>query len=391
MDFRPLRTARARLTALFGTLFLAAGAVLLGIANILVDRSTDTAVYSPQPQPPAPTGTLFQSDRIPAQGRDLQAQLRHLHSYDVHQFLIRSGIALGATALVAVVLGYFVAGRALRPVRTITVKARMISAHNLHERLALAGPADELRELAQTFDDLMDRLEQAFHAQRQFIANASHELRTPLARQRAIAEVALDDPDPTIGSLRAAHERIIAAGAHQEAIIEALLALARGQAGTDRHDRIELAAVADQAVAACRARTSLRAPDRIAVHTSLAPAPVIGDARLIERLAVNLVDNALRYNLEGGQVWVSTYVADGRSVLTVSNTGSPIPADAIDRLRQPFRRLETDRVGRRDGLGLGLSIVQAVADAHRGIVAIRPRPEGGLSIEVAFPLSPAIG
>ncbi|NUP47989.1 MAG: HAMP domain-containing protein [Catenulispora sp.] len=378
------RTARVRLTALYGAMFLLSGGVLLAVADILVGRTTGTVVYSVQETPAAAgSGPSPGPEPIPVQAHDLQSGLTQLHAADLHRFFIRSGLALGLATLSAVALGYLVAGRVLRPVRTITSKARTISASSLHKRLALDGPADELRELGETIDELLERLERSFLAQHRFIANASHELRTPLARQRTIAEVALDDPAATVGTLRAAHERIIAANVQQERIIEALLALARGQAGTNRREPFDLAPIARTVLTACRAQ-AVEAAD-VTVHADLGPAPVVGDPHLTERLVTNLVDNALRYNAVGGCVRVHTRIRDSCSILLVANSGPVIPADALDRLFQPFTRLDADRTNRREGLGLGLSIVRAIADAHDAVLVARPGREGGLTVEIAFP------
>jgi len=284
-------------------------------------------------------------------------------------------------AVVSAVLGWIVAGRVLRPLRTITATARDISVTDLHERLVLDGPNDELKELGDTFDGLLERLEASFRAQRQFVANASHELRTPLARQRTLAQVALADPDASIESLRMAHERVLTAGAQQERLIEALLTLARGQTGLERREPFDLATVTGQVL-----QTRSDADHQsVEVHEELAPAPVLGDARLVERLVANLVDNAIRYNVPHGSVHVTTQTRSGQAVVSVANTGPVVPPTAVERLFQPFQRLGADRTSRGDGIGLGLSIVQAIADAHGATVTARPQPEGGLDIEVSFP------
>jgi signal transduction histidine kinase len=284
-------------------------------------------------------------------------------------------------AVLSVALGWFIADRALRPLRTITTAARQISAASLSERLALAGPRDELTELADTIDQLLARLEAAFNAQRQFIANAAHELRTPLARQRVISQVALADPGATIESLRAAHERALASGVQQQQLIDALLALARGQAGLDKRESIDLADVAAQVLAARQPEIDER---HLKLHAMLSPAPAAGSRRLAERMAANLIDNAVRYNLPGGQIEVVTRTSDSRAVVSVANTGPTISV-AVDRLFQPFQRLAADRTRADGGLGLGLSIVQAIADAHNATITARPNPGGGLIIDVTFP------
>jgi signal transduction histidine kinase len=279
-------------------------------------------------------------------------------------------------------LGWVIAGRMLRPLRAITAAARQTSAADLGQRLALTGADDELKELGDTLDALLARLEASFAAQRQFIANAAHELRTPLARQRVISQVALADPAASAEALRAAHERVLASGAEQQQLIDALLALAQGQAGLDTTEPVDLADVIRQVATARRADADGR---NLTVHLTLSPAQAAGSRRQIEQLAANLVDNALRHNLPGGHVDISTRTADSQAVLSVTNTGPEVPADAVDRLFQPFQRLGTDRASRAEGLGLGLAIVHAIAGAHDASLTARPRPGGGLQVEAAFP------
>ena len=269
----------------------------------------------------------------------------------------------------------------LAPLRTITTAARRISASNLHQRLPLDGPDDELRDLGQTFNGLLARLEAAFGAQRQFVANASHELRTPLARQRTLVEVALRDADPTVAAMRQTLERVLSTGEQQERLIEALLTLARSQRGLDRREHIDLADVSAEALLTGEPEARSRG---LTVKITLSRAPVLGDQRLVERLAGNLVSNALRHNVPGGWVEVVTGMRSGRAVLSVANTGPVIAPEQVELLFQPFGRLETARLSR-DGIGLGLSIVTAIAEAHDADLRARPRPGGGLEVEVRFP------
>ncbi|REE96985.1 sensor histidine kinase [Thermomonospora umbrina] len=402
----PRRTVRLRLTLLYGALFLVSGAMLLGITYVLVDRATggfysyegpngrtnafmESQRKEPQPvppegrrwsiAPPSESGGLSPEQAM-VEDRLIKEGARRQRSEQLRQLLIQSGFALAIMAVISVVLGWLVAGRVLRRLRTITAAARQISATNLHERLALDGPGDELKDLGDTFDDLLARLEASFEAQRRFVANASHELRTPMARQRTLGQVALSDPDASVESLRAAHERILAAGEQQERVIAALLTLARGHAGIERREPFDLASLTDGIVASRLPEARFR---NVTVRTALAPAVATGDGRLAERLVVNLVDNALRHNVDGGRVEIVTETRDGRAVLAVRNTGPVVPEDAICRMFQPFQRLGEERTGR--GLGLGLSIVEAIAGAHDALVDTAPRPDGGLSIEVGFP------
>ncbi|HWE71179.1 MAG TPA: ATP-binding protein [Acidimicrobiales bacterium] len=283
--------------------------------------------------------------------------------------------------LLSIALGWLLAGRALRPLRTITAAARDISATNLHERLTLDRPDDELKDLGDTFDGLLGRLETSFKAQRRFVANASHELRTPLARQRAVVQVALSDPEATVDTLREAHQRVLASGEQQERLIDALLTLTRVQAGLEQRTGLDLATITGEVIAARRSEAQLR---DVHLDTTLARSLTSGDARLVERLVANLIDNAIGYNIPGGQVEVVTATRDGHAILTVSNDGPVVPSSEIDRLFEPFQRLGAERTGHHGGLGVGLSIVKAITDAHDASVAARPGPRGGLDITVTF-------
>jgi signal transduction histidine kinase len=399
----PRRTIRLRLTLLYGGLFLLSGAALLAITYVLMVHATKGFVFKGEngsvgsvqgsPKPGSKTGELeLQTSGRPdgrrltpqqqlAQARQLEAQAKRQHDSELHQLLTQSGIALAAMAVVSIGLGWLVAGRVLRPLRTITTSARDISAANLHERLALAGPDDELKELGDTFDALLERLEASFQAQRRFVANASHELRTPLARQRALVQVALGDPDATIQSLRRAHERVLVSELELERLIDALLTLSRGQAGLNRREGLDLADVTDQVLVHRRSEAARRG---LELHAALSPAPATGDARLVERLVANLVDNALRHNVPDGRVEVATNTDAGHAVLSVTNTGPTVPVAAVDQLIQPFQRLVPERT-HREGVGLGLSIVQAIATTHDATLRLRPQPEGGLHVDVSFP------
>lgn len=372
----PRRTVRLRLTLLYGGLFLASGIGLLAITYLLL-RSAGTMVILP------PRGSLGNPLRVPTPPAQMAEEL---HDALLHQLLTQSGIALVIMAIASIGLGWLVAGRVLRPLRTITTSVRQISASNLHQRLALPGPDDEMKELGDTFDGLLVRLERAFDAQRRFVANASHELRTPLARQRTMLEVAVDDPEPTIPSLQTACQRALVAGEQQESLIEALLTLARSQRGLDHAEAIDLATIASEVVRSRRPEALRR---ELSINAVLDPAPALGDGRLSERLTANLLDNALRHNVTGGRVQITTGTLAGQTVLTIANTGPAIPSAEITRLFQPFQRLGIDRTGSSDGTGLGLSIVAAIVEAHDARLRARALPGGGLEIEVYFPDSSA--
>jgi signal transduction histidine kinase len=405
----PRRTVRLRLTAVYGALFLLSGAALLAITYFLVssqlpksgvighEHQALTGPAATQPGADLPggaqksffisagtTGCHLTGPGLSTSQVVVQAQrcLGEQRSAELSQLLTESGVALGIMLIVSIGLGWLVAGRVLRKLRTITAAARSISATSLYARLALDGPDDELKELGDTFDGLLARLDTAFGAQRQFVANASHELRTPLARQRTLIEVALADPEPSVRGLTDVCERVLATGEQQERLIEALLTLARSQRGLDRHEPIDLAALTAEIVLTRQPEAELRG---LTLATSFAPAPILGDARLAERLVANLLDNAIRHNVVHGIVQVSTGTWAGRAVLSVSNSGPLIRPDHVARLFQPFQRGGADRTGSRDGLGLGLSIVGAVAEAHGAWLQANALTGGGLGIQAGFP------
>jgi signal transduction histidine kinase len=301
---------------------------------------------------------------------------------DSHQLLVNSGVALAIVAVLALLAGWLVAGRMLRPIRTITRTAQRISSASLHERLALDGPPDELKELGDTLDELFGRLDAAFEAQRHFVANASHELRTPLTAERNLLQVALDDPNTSAESWRSTAKELLDSNDEHKHLIEALLALASSEGALEQRERTDLADIC---------RTTLPRPgletERLAlqVDTALHPAPLDGDPRLVERLVTNLIDNATCHNVEGGHVHISTDATDGGAVLRVTNTGPIIAPGEIDRLFRPFQRLDPRRTHHKGGHGLGLSIVRAIATSHEAVVNARPLPGGGLSVTVTFP------
>ena len=385
---RVTRTVRLRLTLLYSGLFLVTGAMLVGLVYLLVAHSP----FPPRPPaPPAPDlvglpGPPLPAPAAPVIDADLHGPLDRQRAEDLRRLLISSGLALAVMACVSVVLGWLVAGRVLRPLATMTATVRRISADDLDQRLAATGPDDDLKELADTFDDLLDRLEAAFGAQRRFVANASHELRTPLTLQRAMIEVTLSDPGADVESMRAAFRRLLASGEHLERLIEALLTLARSQQGLARRQDVDLAAVTHTALDRYRdSRNGLR------ITSDLEPAAVPGDPELVDRLVGNLLDNAVRHNVPHG--WVAVAIARGpnRAVVRVSNSGPVIRPDQVDGLLEPFRRLGTDRRAGDRGLGLGLSIVAAIAEAHDGAVSVHPFASGGLEVTVEFPAAGRTG
>jgi signal transduction histidine kinase len=373
----PRPTIRLRLTLIYASLFLGSGTCLLAFTYLVVAHLIASYSFSFSAQS---HGINVGVDFL----HILQTARQQQAEAEKHQLLVVSGIAVGVMAAVSAGLGWAMAGRVLRPLRTITATARRISALSLDQRLALHGPDDELKELADTFDRLLGRLQASFAAQRQFIANVSHELRTPLARQRVLTQVALADPDATIDSLRAVHERVLASGAQQERLIEALLTLALSQRGLERQEHFDLAAVTDEALLARQPQAESLG---LTVTANLGAAPVLGNPGLIERLAANLVDNAIRHNVPCGWITVATHTSHRYAVLTVTNSGPVIPPEQVTLLFQPFQRMPPAHNGRAGdrGLGLGLSIVEAITAAHGAHLTARPQPDGGLAVQVSFP------
>jgi signal transduction histidine kinase len=373
---------RLRLTLLYGALFLAGGAVLLTITYLLVAHRYSGEFFVSAGKSvtvtKAATGTPVLGTTPLASPDELIAQAHAQSNAALHALLIQSGIALTMMAVISIWLGWLVAGRALQPLRTITNAAREISASNLHRRLALRGPDDELNQLGTTFNGLLERLEASFDAQRQFVANASHELRTPLTFERTLLEVALADPDASVESLRHTCEQLLETGEQQERLIEALLMLSRSQRGLERRENVDLAAITLE-----RLRSTNR--DGLEVDARLLPAETSGDPRLVERLVANLVDNAVKHNLPDGTVTVRTETREARALITVENTGPAVEPADLDRLFLPFQRLHAERTGTPNGSGLGLSIVYAIATAHDASITLRSRTGGGLRIEISFP------
>ena len=370
MMLRSRRTVRMRLTALYCVLFVLSAVVLLAITNgVGSSTSQTTTVTSGGAQ----------------QGRTVAVQAQTATS---HQYLLGSAIALGVMVVVSVAAGWVVAGRVLRPLRVMTATTRRISADSLHERLAIDGPGDELKDLADTIDALLERLDGAFAAQRRFVANASHELRTPLATMRVSLDVAEAKPGPVppgtitlAGQVRAELDKV-------DQLLEGLLVLARAQHGAlPGRAVLPLDYVVSAALAA--QEDAITARNLTVQHVSgSAGIWVEGSQPLLRRMADNVIGNAVRHNRDGGWIRITTTADNGAARLTIENGGDILdPAQAAG-LAQPFRRLGADRTGSDDGAGLGLSIVAAITQAHRGSLQLHARPGGGLKVTITLPLAP---
>ncbi|MHB1836377.1 MAG: sensor histidine kinase [Solirubrobacteraceae bacterium] len=304
---------------------------------------------------------------------------------DIAHLLLASWLAFGVTALIAAGFGWIASGRVLRPLREMAATAHTITAGSLGRRMARGGRDDEFRQLGDAFDDLLGRLEASFEAQRRFVANASHELRTPLTLHRTLLQVALADPNASAVSLRATCEELLASGRDQERLLEALLTLATSERGLDRAAPVDLALLTGRAIEASTAAAQARS---VQLSSQLDPAFTLGDAALVERLIVNLVDNGIAYNREGGSVHITTGNPGGTPTVTVVNSGPQVAAGEVERLFEPFHRGGGRGAG--DGHhGLGLSIVRAVAGAHDASIEALPGPDGGLAVTVAFKRLPA--
>jgi signal transduction histidine kinase len=394
----PRWTARLRLTLWYGGLFLFAGLVLVATSYLLVRQQLTT---SPRSNERVVCGSVsgepVECQKLPPgvalsapgpgggyqiTGPQIIALKQMVQSQAMRTFLQTMLGVLGLMALGSLGLGWVVAGRVLRPLQRITATAQRLSERTLHQRIALDGPDDELKELADTFDQMLMRLDAAFDSQRRFAANASHELRTPLTITRTEVDVALADPDTSQAELRAMAERVRDATGRSERLLEGLLTLARSEREPSRREPADLADAAAPALQHGR-----HADDRagLRVVTRLEPAPVAGDSSLLERMVANLVENAVRHNQPGGWLKVATGTDGGWAVVRVANGGRAIPPDRVESLFEPFRRLDGRVASPAGGAGLGLSIVRSVARTHGGDAHARALPDGGLEVTVRLP------
>ncbi|MGY5099519.1 sensor histidine kinase [Streptomyces sp. 900105245] len=385
-------TIRIRLTLLYGGMFLIAGILLLSIIYLLAAQAINTG-NQPLFKIVSFQELKISSDSCPAINTtklplsDFKDAIAHCMDQQrqaaLDDLLSRSLLALLGLAVIAFAFGYAMAGRVLSPLGRITRTARQVAGSDLSRRIELDGPDDELKELADTFDDMLERLQRAFTAQQRFVGNASHELRTPLAINRTLLEVHLSDPNAPV-ELQQLGKTLLATNERSEQLVEGLLLLARSDNQIVERKPVDLAEVATQAVDQVHGEAESKG---VKIRGERKPAVVQGNGVLLERIALNLVQNAVRYNVaEDGWVEVGTEVEHGQAVLTVSNTGPVVPAYEVDNLFEPFRRLRTERTGSDKGVGLGLSIVRSVARAHGGHVVAQPREGGGLVMRVTLPL-----
>jgi len=386
-------TIRVRLTLLYAAAFFLAGAALVVVMYFVLaaalDRQVTARVGIAEHLPESSTTAPGSTQAAHAAQEALRAQFQQDRDNTLKTMLIASLIGLGGVGVIAGGFGWLLAGRALHPLQQVTATARRVADRSLHERIALDGPHDEIKDLADTFDAMLERLDRSFDSQRRFVANASHELRTPLTINRALIEIALDNPQAD-EPLRRLGATLLAVNQRHERLIDGLLTLASSEQGITDPTPIDLADIARHVTTESQGDAHTAGVD---IHADLQPAPVKGDPVLLERLAQNLIDNAIRYNLpEHGEITVSTGTVEDNAHLTVENTGPPIPPYEVPSLFEPFRRLATTerladatQVATSRGAGLGLSIVRSVANAHGGDVHASPRGDGGLTVHVGLP------
>ncbi|ARZ67416.1 HAMP domain-containing histidine kinase [Streptomyces sp. HU2014] len=380
-------TIRIRLTLLYGGMFLMAGVLLLTIIYLLAADALSQGnelpfrIVNAQVQTSGTCGYLRSTNDSDVFMDGLRQCMAHQRAMALDSLLKRSLLALLGLAVIAFAFGYAMAGRVLSPLGKMTRTARRVAATDLSRRIELGGPEDELKELSDTFDEMLDRLERAFTAQQRFVANASHELRTPLAINRTLLEVHLSDPGAPI-ELQQLGKTLLATNERSEQLVEGLLLLARSDNEIVDRKPVDLAEVATRALDQARAEAQGKG---VELRGTQEPAVVQGNGVLLERIALNLVQNAVRYNTDDGWVEVTTQAMPGHALLVVENTGPVVPAYELDNIFEPFRRLRTERTGSDKGVGLGLSIVRSVARAHGGRITAESREGGGLIMRVVLP------
>jgi signal transduction histidine kinase len=377
---------RLRLALVYALVLVATCALLLGLNYWMLYRSLYTNIHGPSPEAiasaMAEAGFDPQTDEKVVYLQQEQAKIARLRADTLLSTAGASAIGLAVAGLVGLGISWLIAGRMLRPLRSLTAATRRISQDRLHERIALEGPHDELKELADNFDEMVARLEASFNSQRRFVANAAHELRTPLAIARTGAEVQLAKRQSTPEQWQAMAHRVLAATGRAERMLDGLLALARSDSGVIAEQTHDLAIAA---AAALSEADSEAEHAELTVTTDLRPAPVTGDPALLDRLVSNLVDNAVRHNHPGGWVEVVTARGDREASVTVRNSGDAVPPAEVDRLFEPFQRLTSQRTASARSTGLGLAIVRSIVGAHGGTVIAAPNADGGLTVTVTLP------
>ncbi|MFB4283646.1 sensor histidine kinase [Nonomuraea sp. MTCD27] len=380
------RRLRLRLTLLYGGLFFVAGSILLWLTYLITARAMNqqftagpVKITSKLPggasQPPP---QVFQGDMV------FRAEVKYRADSVLSEMVRSSMLVMILVGIIALLLGYVVADQALRPLDRVTETAQRLSESTMHERIGLRGPPDEVRRLADTFDAMLDRLNRVFDAQRRFIANASHELRTPLAVNRTVLEVSLEEPAAS-EDLKALARALLGTNARYERLIEGLLLLAQSEQELAARKTVDL----EQVVRTVLEQTDLRSRRRpVTLHQDLRSVLVEGDPLFLERCLFNLLENAIKYNVRDGEVWLTLRREHGGASIVVENTGPLVPPYEVEDLFVPFSRMQGDRVRSSKGAGLGLSIVRAIVAAHGGRVTASARPEGGLRVEVRLPRTP---
>jgi signal transduction histidine kinase len=385
----PLRL-RLRLTMFYGVLSIGSGVALLVITYFLIRGSGDASrasvptvgkMYVEAGPDGRPAIVPIPPDAAMARPRFAVPPIQESRD-DLYNLLILAGIALTIMALISIVMGWLIAGRVLRPVRTMTETLRQISARNLHERLAVTGSRNEIKDLGDTIDGLLARLEVALEGHKRFVANAAHELRTPLAVEHALLEEPLIDPDVTLEDFRSNFERLLAISQQRGRLLESLLTLSGSEHGREHYQPVELNLVIEQVLRSQRPEV-----DRLGLQVDplIVPVQILGDQALIERLVANVLDNAVHHNHTNGWVEIGTRSEPGRVVFFIANSGPIVPPEQVERLIEPFQRLQ--RVADDGHHGLGLSIVQAIASAHDATLTVSARLTGGLFVEVDFPVA----
>jgi two-component system, OmpR family, sensor histidine kinase VanS len=371
----PAPTVRLRLTLLYGGLFLISGTVLLVVAYVLFRRASGSNLVV------LPGAANDANTHVQAMAERAYASSVARNTDALHQGLLRSAIVLAAMTIISIALGYLMAGRVLRPLRTMTATTRQISERNLNERLDLPGPRDELKELADTIDGLLGRLEAHVAEQQRFAANASHELRTPLATTQALLDVARKDPggaDPEL------IDRLHTVNARAIDLTEALLLLSRADGRAFPREPVDLSLLVEEAVETLLPEAERRG---VAIEPSAAAATAVGSRALLLQLTTNLLHNAIVHNLPaGGAVWIATATEGDEALLTVANTGPELAPDQVATLTEPFLRAGERRRADHGGVGLGLAIARSIAEAHDGTIALAPRRGGGLEATVRLPV-----